>query len=331
MNEKLLSIAEQFAIEGKIASINALGEGFINDTYVVETEGDAPNYILQRKNHIVFPDVPGMMDNILAVTEHIKRKVADPMRETLTVVPAKDGKLYVQDGENFWAVCLFIPDTASYDRADSQLLDLGDGRIMLAFIADDAARTDKDRTALMYSIYDRGTWSKPVTVQNDGTADFEPNLCDAGDKVLISWTSRAPETEYASETEFLTTLEVYTTTLDKDTLALGEIERLTEDSFYDSAPVGIYDDVSGDYVVYYLKSDVGEDFATSVSPTTNESVIVYMLYDAAEGKWARDYYYDNEVESEEAEDVPENEEAAATNEEPTPTAKTTAIPTVPWP
>ena len=118
MNEKLLSIAEQFAIEGKIISIDALGEGFINDTYVVKTEGDAPNYILQRKNHIVFPDVPGMMDNILAVTEHIKKKVADPMRETLTVVPAKDGKLYVQNGENYWAVCVFIPDTATYDRAD---------------------------------------------------------------------------------------------------------------------------------------------------------------------------------------------------------------------
>ena len=122
MNEKLLSIAEQFAIEGKIASINALGEGFINDTYVVETEGDAPNYILQRKNHIVFPDVPGMMDNIKAVTEHIKAKVADPMRETLTVVPATDGKLYHKDGENYWAMCLFIPDTVTYDRADSTAL-----------------------------------------------------------------------------------------------------------------------------------------------------------------------------------------------------------------
>ena len=118
MNEKLLSIAEQFAIEGKIASINALGEGFINDTYVVKTEGDAPDYILQRKNHVVFPDVPGMMDNILAVTEHIKRKVADPMRETLTVIPTKEGKLYAKEGENFWAVCLFIPDTVTYDRAD---------------------------------------------------------------------------------------------------------------------------------------------------------------------------------------------------------------------
>ena len=117
--EKLLAIAAQFALEGEIETIKPLGEGFINDTFTVVTAGDAPNYILQRKNHIVFPDVPGMMDNILAVTNHIKAKVSDPMRETLTVVPAKDGKLYVQEGENYWAVCVFIADTSSYDRADS--------------------------------------------------------------------------------------------------------------------------------------------------------------------------------------------------------------------
>ena len=119
MTDKLLTIAGQFDLEGTIAEIKPLGEGFINDTYVVKTEGDAPDYILQRKNHLIFPDVPGMMDNIKAVTEHIKKKVADPMRETLTVIPAKDGKLYVKDGENFWAVCLFIPDTTSPSRAES--------------------------------------------------------------------------------------------------------------------------------------------------------------------------------------------------------------------
>ena len=120
--EKLFEIASHFALEGEIASIEALGEGFINDTFVVKTTGSTPNYILQRKNHIVFPDVPGMMDNIKAVTEHIKAKVTDPMRETLTVVPATDGKLYHKDGENYWAVCIFIPDTVTYDRADSTAL-----------------------------------------------------------------------------------------------------------------------------------------------------------------------------------------------------------------
>ena len=120
--EKLFEIASHFALEGAVASVEALGEGFINDTFVVKTSGSAPNYILQRKNHIVFPDVPGMMDNIKAVTEHIKAKVTDPMRETLTVVPATDGKLYHKDGENYWAVCIFIPDTVTYDRADSTAL-----------------------------------------------------------------------------------------------------------------------------------------------------------------------------------------------------------------
>ena len=119
METRLLNIALQFDLEGTIAEIKPLGEGFINDTFVIKTEGEAPNYILQRKNHIIFPDVPGMMDNIKAVTQHIKSKVQDPLRETLTVIPAKDGKLYVEKEGNFWAVCLFIPGSMSYERAQT--------------------------------------------------------------------------------------------------------------------------------------------------------------------------------------------------------------------
>ena len=133
------AIASQFELKGTVSEITPLGEGFINDTFVIKTEGDDPNYILQRKNHKIFPDVPGMMDNIKAVTDHIKAKVADPLRETLTVIPSKDGKLYVQDGENFWAVCLFINDTITYSRADSTELayqgGLGAGRFQ-ALLAD---------------------------------------------------------------------------------------------------------------------------------------------------------------------------------------------------
>ena len=119
MKEKLFEIAGLFDLQGKVADVTPLGEGFINDTYIVKTEGEAPDYILQRKNHVIFPDVPGMMENIKAVTEHIKAKVAGPLRETLTVIPTKDGKLYAKVEENYWAVCLFIPDTISPDRADT--------------------------------------------------------------------------------------------------------------------------------------------------------------------------------------------------------------------
>jgi len=123
MSMTLEQIAGQFLLEGTVLSIKPLGEGFINDTYKIKTGEGSPDYLLQRKNHIVFPDVPAMMDNIVAVTEHIKKKVADPMRETLTVVDTKDGKHYFKDADgSFWAVCVFIDDTMSYFTADSPKL-----------------------------------------------------------------------------------------------------------------------------------------------------------------------------------------------------------------
>ena len=114
-----MDIAGRFALDGSAVEVRPLGEGFINDTFVVTTNGPL-RYILQRKNKAVFPDVPAMMDNIAAVTAHIKKKVADPLRETLTVIPALDGKLYYQDSEGeYWAVCLFIEDTVTYDIAST--------------------------------------------------------------------------------------------------------------------------------------------------------------------------------------------------------------------
>ncbi len=113
----LENIASEFKLEGTIDRVEALGEGFINDTYVIYTnKKSVPDYLLQRKNKRIFTNVPAMMENIQKVCLHIKQKVTarngDPMREAMTIVPAFDGKLYFQDEEGeFWAVCVFISDT----------------------------------------------------------------------------------------------------------------------------------------------------------------------------------------------------------------------------
>ena len=124
MKAELQKIASQFALEGAIAAIDSLGEGFINDTFIVRTEGDAPDYILQRKNKNIFPDVPAMMENIRKVTDHIRRSVVaeggDPRREVMTIVPTHDGKYYFVDSQgDYWAVSVFIGDTTAYNKADS--------------------------------------------------------------------------------------------------------------------------------------------------------------------------------------------------------------------
>ncbi len=128
--DTLERIVSEFDVDGGPFEVHALGPGFINDTFLVKY-GDEPRYILQRKNHMIFPDVPGMMQNILQITEHIKKKVADPLRETLTVVrrradsvseeekamPAAD--LYYKDGENYWTMTLFISGSVTYEKADT--------------------------------------------------------------------------------------------------------------------------------------------------------------------------------------------------------------------
>ncbi|MEE4287395.1 MAG: aminoglycoside phosphotransferase family protein [Mariniphaga sp.] len=133
MNIDLIKIASQFKIEGKIKDVIPLGEGFINDTFIINTEGNSPKYILQRKNKKVFSPIPAMMENIEKVCNHIKAKVkkagGDPMREAMTIIPANDGKLYFLDEEEeYWAVCLFIEDTIAYEAAETPELAYAGGK-----------------------------------------------------------------------------------------------------------------------------------------------------------------------------------------------------------
>ncbi|NCB09657.1 MAG: aminoglycoside phosphotransferase family protein, partial [Bacteroidia bacterium] len=129
----LTNIARQFRLEGTVKEVTPLGEGFINDTYIIVTPEGSPNYILQRKNKRVFSPIPAMMENIRKVCDHIKAKVekagGDPMREAMTIIKTNDGKLYFLDEEEeYWAVSLFIDDTIAYEAAETPELAYAGGK-----------------------------------------------------------------------------------------------------------------------------------------------------------------------------------------------------------
>ena len=113
------------ALEGDIVDIRPLGNGLINDTFKVTTAGSAPDYVLQRINHAIFPDVSLLQANIEAVTRHIRAKLEaagedDIDRKVLRFLPRTDGpQTWVQDGGQYWRVSVFIPDARTFETVDS--------------------------------------------------------------------------------------------------------------------------------------------------------------------------------------------------------------------
>ena len=142
--EDLLDVIRQFRLDGSPQEIKPLGNGLINDTYLVMTaEAEAPDYVLQRINNAIFTVVDLLQHNIEAVTRHLRRKLEaegcpDIHRRVLQFMNASE-KTYFFDGKNYWRISVFIPDSmtlsevtpaTSYDagrafgRFEQQLTDL---------------------------------------------------------------------------------------------------------------------------------------------------------------------------------------------------------------
>ena len=115
-----LEIIKQFALDGNPTEVKPLGNGLINDTFKVNTDGPH-DYVLQRINNAIFQDVELLQNNINAVTRHIRAKLEaagekDIDRKVLTFVPLKDSpKTYWTDGQTYWRVSIFIPDAFTYE------------------------------------------------------------------------------------------------------------------------------------------------------------------------------------------------------------------------
>ncbi len=108
-----------FQIEGMPVDMKPFGHGHINRTFVVKTNV-GKNYVLQQINTYVFKNPAELMENVIAVTEHIRKKVNDP-KSTLHFLQTKDGKFYCKDEKGqYWrcyelveGFCLEAPETDS--------------------------------------------------------------------------------------------------------------------------------------------------------------------------------------------------------------------------
>ena len=116
--DSLKYIAGHFGLIGNILEVSPLGEGLINDTYIVRTDGK-DDYVLQRINHAIFKDVELLQRNIELVTSHIRARLEasgenDIERKVLEFIRLKDSdRTFYHDGSSYWRVSRFIKDSVT--------------------------------------------------------------------------------------------------------------------------------------------------------------------------------------------------------------------------
>ncbi len=116
-------VLRAFLPEGAVRSCERFGNGHINDTYLVECAEGYPRYVLQRINREVFHNLHAVSDNVEKITDFLREKIiaqgGDPNRETLTLIPDKEGRKSHMDGEGqCWRLVLFIEDAVCYEQVE---------------------------------------------------------------------------------------------------------------------------------------------------------------------------------------------------------------------
>lgn len=119
VDPQLAAIAASFAGAGAVASVRPLGNGNINATYLVRGEAGEP-FVLQRLNGTVFPNPERVMGNLLAIGEHVERRLGreepDGARRRWVVPkvrPTVSGQPWLEAQGALWRAISYVPDTVS--------------------------------------------------------------------------------------------------------------------------------------------------------------------------------------------------------------------------
>ncbi len=121
----LCEAIHDFSNNGTLVDVRPLERGHIHDTFVSRWQTSAGQHQLihQRMNDDVFPDLDSLMENIHTVSEHmverLRRNGSDGF-EPLRLVPTKHGLPFSRCDTGAWRTYVFIENTSSFDRCQSE-------------------------------------------------------------------------------------------------------------------------------------------------------------------------------------------------------------------
>ena len=119
--ENLNTVIKLFLGDIEHSTPYSVGNGHINATYRVDTSNGS--YVIQKINTSIFKDVDGLMNNIVAVTNHIAKKNSElgrnSMRSTLNFLFDKNGKAYVMVNGSAYRMYHYIDDAFTIEKMEN--------------------------------------------------------------------------------------------------------------------------------------------------------------------------------------------------------------------
>ncbi|MDO4543339.1 MAG: leucine-rich repeat protein [Clostridia bacterium] len=184
------------------------------------------------------------------------------------------------DGQSGWLGAVPVRDVLSareetllqsgiYEGARPQMISAG-GNTVMVYLADDGSRTTGNHTKLVYSVYNESnnTWSAPLPVWDDGTADFNPTLATDGTNVYIAWMdANATFGEDVTMEQMAAACEISVAklTFDNGSCTCSDRQRITANSMLDMQPCMVID--GGKPVVVWSRNSGNDILAQAGSNT----------------------------------------------------------------
>ena len=239
--------------------------------------------LIKAKRKVVYDSKNGM------ITSNMQNKMAAPDEEDYKI--QRD---YVSDMTGWQTdnkessgetADIQILQQNVYNDAKPQIVCTDNGIKVMTFITDVPERTTGNHTAVAYSIYDdtTDTWSKPLLVEDDGTADMLPQLATDGKAIYLTWvnTNRDDFTATTSVDEMAKTCEISVAEFDTAKKCFKNITRLTNDTYADINPSLVVEDGKA-YVSWITNMD------SDVIQLSGENIVKYASN--VKGEWDSDIY-----------------------------------------
>ena len=122
-----------------LVSYQELASGHIYDTYLIETSNHS-KYILQKINHGVFKDVPGLINNKVSVSNHIQEKLSylselEMSRRVLSFIPTIEGEpFYHEENYGYWNLMVYISESITYETVKEEEIAYEGGKLLGEFL-----------------------------------------------------------------------------------------------------------------------------------------------------------------------------------------------------